>query len=487
MDATRRLRAGRVDQRVCSAATPTGGARSGSPSTTSSSRRCAASPASSATTSPSSARPASGRTSTLAEVADELARRLVATVPRRRHRPPAGVRPVREVPDRPGLARAASRSTSTSTATPAPASAPRTRPAGPGWSPTSSPAGRHRDVGPRPRSTGLQVAGVVPNGDDRPAPVVAEHGDGGGREQQGPGQRRPHVQPLRRQHPEQVPVREDGDVAAGGGQLGEDPLNPRRDVVERLTPRDPIGEEVPARALLAGISTARRPRTRRSPTPSGQRRSSGARRDRPSRRSPGARVSGLHHTWAKENARSRTPTSSAWRRPSSSRGRSVRPVWRPTRDDAVSPWRTRYARASPHRGRWGDASCDAGAMAKRTQDDPLERLRAICLALPEVTERLSHGAPTWFVRGQEDVRDPVGARAPSGTTSPTWSAPRRQACSRSWWRPSPSDSSGRPTSGAAGWLAVRLDVKVDWDEIAEICEEAYRVIAPRQRRTLLDD
>ena len=27
-------------------------------------------------------------------------------------------------------------------------------------------------------------------------------------------------------------------------------------------------------------------------------------------------------------------------------------------------------------------------------------LRAICLALPEVTERLSHGAPAWFVRGK---------------------------------------------------------------------------------------
>jgi hypothetical protein len=30
----------------------------------------------------------------------------------------------------------------------------------------------------------------------------------------------------------------------------------------------------------------------------------------------------------------------------------------------------------------------------------LERVRAICMALPEVTERPSHGAPTWFVRGK---------------------------------------------------------------------------------------
>lgn len=33
--------------------------------------------------------------------------------------------------------------------------------------------------------------------------------------------------------------------------------------------------------------------------------------------------------------------------------------------------------------------------------DPLEALRRICLALPETTERLSHGEPTFFVRGRK--------------------------------------------------------------------------------------
>ena len=39
-----------------------------------------------------------------------------------------------------------------------------------------------------------------------------------------------------------------------------------------------------------------------------------------------------------------------------------------------------------------------GLAMARADPGPLDRLRAICLALPEVTERLSHGAPTWFVR-----------------------------------------------------------------------------------------
>ena len=68
----------------------------------------------------------------LRDVAEDIARRLVSIWLPRRERPPARVRGVREVPDRPGLARPAAGSTSTSTATPGPGSAPRTRPAGPG-------------------------------------------------------------------------------------------------------------------------------------------------------------------------------------------------------------------------------------------------------------------------------------------------------------------------------------------------------------------
>jgi hypothetical protein len=32
---------------------------------------------------------------------------------------------------------------------------------------------------------------------------------------------------------------------------------------------------------------------------------------------------------------------------------------------------------------------------------PLARVRAICVALPEVEERLNHGEPAWFVRGKK--------------------------------------------------------------------------------------
>jgi hypothetical protein len=43
-----------------------------------------------------------------------------------------------------------------------------------------------------------------------------------------------------------------------------------------------------------------------------------------------------------------------------------------------------------------------------------------------------------------------------------------------------------PYVGHRGWLGVRLDGKVDWTEIAEICRDAYCVIAPKTLVAQLD-
>ena len=116
-------------------------------------------------------------------------------------------------------------------------------------------------------------------------------------------------------------------------------------------------------------------------------------------------------------------------------------------------------------------------------DDPLDRLRALCLALPEVTERLSHGEPTWFVRGKRtfvtfadhhhDDRLAFWCAAPPGAQQQmVETEPER------FFRP--------PYVGPRGWLGVRLDVSVDWDEIAQIVVDAYRTIAPAKLVAQLD-
>ncbi|MEX0790675.1 MAG: MmcQ/YjbR family DNA-binding protein [Actinomycetota bacterium] len=114
---------------------------------------------------------------------------------------------------------------------------------------------------------------------------------------------------------------------------------------------------------------------------------------------------------------------------------------------------------------------DAASMTDRA----LEHLRTICLSLPEATERLSHGEPTWFVRGKKpfvtyaghhhDDRLAFWCAAPEGVQAEMVAGePER------FFVP--------PYVGVRGWLGVRLDVSTDWDEITEIVREAYRHVAP---------
>ena len=42
-----------------------------------------------------------------------------------------------------------------------------------------------------------------------------------------------------------------------------------------------------------------------------------------------------------------------------------------------------------------------------------------------------------------------------------------------------------PYVGGRGWVGVRLDQDIDWAEIAELCQDAYRVIAPARLVALL--
>jgi hypothetical protein len=105
----------------------------------------------------------------------------------------------------------------------------------------------------------------------------------------------------------------------------------------------------------------------------------------------------------------------------------------------------------------------------------LRRIRAICLALPEVSERLSHGAPTFFVRGKKaflmvltdhhgDGRFAIWCAAPTGMQSMLVEAdPER------FFVP--------PYVGHRGWLGVRLDRGLHWDELEGIAEDAYAEVA----------
>jgi predicted DNA-binding protein (MmcQ/YjbR family) len=108
----------------------------------------------------------------------------------------------------------------------------------------------------------------------------------------------------------------------------------------------------------------------------------------------------------------------------------------------------------------------------------LERLRAICLALPEAQEKLSHGEPTWFA-GKGKVfamfdnyhhgapHASVWLPAPPGLQEALIeSDPKR------FWRP--------PYVGVNGWVGVVLDAKPDWGVVAGLIEQSFRLVATQK-------
>jgi hypothetical protein len=108
---------------------------------------------------------------------------------------------------------------------------------------------------------------------------------------------------------------------------------------------------------------------------------------------------------------------------------------------------------------------------------PLERVRRICLALPEVTERLSHGAPTFFVRGKKTFVMYHDDHHGDGILG-LWCA-AAPGVQEELVRTEP-DRFYRPAYvGHRGWIGVRLDIDLDWDEVGAICADAYRCVAPK--------
>jgi len=114
----------------------------------------------------------------------------------------------------------------------------------------------------------------------------------------------------------------------------------------------------------------------------------------------------------------------------------------------------------------------------------LTELRAHCLVLPEATERLSHGEPTWFVRGRKVFVTFAGRHHDDRVAF--WCAavaPERDALVAE----DPTRYFVPPYVGGRGWLGVYMDHgRVDWAEVGEIVREAYRLIAPKKLAALVD-
>ena len=117
-------------------------------------------------------------------------------------------------------------------------------------------------------------------------------------------------------------------------------------------------------------------------------------------------------------------------------------------------------------------------------DDLLEGVRALALKLPETNERLSHGMPTFFIRNKKTFVNFTDGHHGDEHTCLWLAAP--DGAQQQLVDQEPHRFFVPPYVGHRGWLGLRLDVDLDWDEVAQMVEEAFRCVAPKTLLAQLD-
>ena len=113
----------------------------------------------------------------------------------------------------------------------------------------------------------------------------------------------------------------------------------------------------------------------------------------------------------------------------------------------------------------------------------IERLRKICLALPEATEKEAWSEPTWRVKGKmfAQMDDYHHGSRHCAVWLPSTIEAQEALCAADperFFRP--------PYVGHKGWIAVVLDTGPDWKVVAELVRDAYRHVAPAKLAAQVD-
>jgi hypothetical protein len=121
----------------------------------------------------------------------------------------------------------------------------------------------------------------------------------------------------------------------------------------------------------------------------------------------------------------------------------------------------------------GRRSARAVSPARDDVASPLERLRRICLALPESSEKVSHGEPTFRVGGRMFATfDNHHHGAPHVGV---WLAMPLGAQEALVYQ-DPKRFFVPPYVGGRGWVGVRLDGRPSWKVVEKVVREAHAFI-----------
>ncbi len=105
----------------------------------------------------------------------------------------------------------------------------------------------------------------------------------------------------------------------------------------------------------------------------------------------------------------------------------------------------------------------------------LVRLRAICLALPEAAEKLSHGEPTWFA-GKGKVFAMFDDHHHGAAHISVW-VPLPVGAQEALVASDPERFFRPPYVGPSGWVGVRLTPRPDWDLVAALVRDGFIQVA----------
>jgi len=114
--------------------------------------------------------------------------------------------------------------------------------------------------------------------------------------------------------------------------------------------------------------------------------------------------------------------------------------------------------------------------------EQIERVRGICLALPETWEKISHGEPTWFV-GKKVFAMFSNNHHNDGHVAVT--VPAAIGIQEMLIKKAPQKFYCPPYVGCRGWIGIELPCVSD-KELAVHIREAWRLVAPPRLRAAIE-
>lgn len=116
----------------------------------------------------------------------------------------------------------------------------------------------------------------------------------------------------------------------------------------------------------------------------------------------------------------------------------------------------------------------------------LARVRAICLALPEADERLSHGSPGFFITKGKFFAYFWHNHHSDGITAVHVKTSGREEQAM-LIEMDPEFYFSPPYLGPSGWIGMRLDLgDTDWDRVADRIAASWALIAPKRLLTQVE-